>query len=74
MNQKLFTTKNFALLGLGLATIVIGFMFLAQGQDPKVGPVYDSPYSMNYAPILLVIAYVVIIPWAIISKSNTPGD
>ena len=72
--QKLFSKKNFALLGLGVATIIVGFILLAQGQDPEIGPVYDSPLSMTYAPIVLVIAYVVILPWAIISKGDNTGD
>ncbi|MGL1936660.1 MAG: DUF3098 domain-containing protein [Fibrobacterales bacterium] len=72
--DKLFTKKNFVLLGLGVATVLVGFILLAQGQDPKIGPVYDSPLSITYAPILLTIAYVVIIPWAIIAKSDKKGD
>lgn len=56
-------TKNFALLGLGMLMILAGFIFMAQGS-------WDSNSSLNIAPILLFIAYVIVIPIAILKKND----
>lgn len=55
--------KNIALLGLGMLMILAGFIFMAQGS-------WDSNSSLNIAPILLFIAYVIVIPIAILKKNN----
>lgn len=48
-----FGPVNFALGAAGLATLVLGYWLLAQG-------------SVTAAPLLLVLAYVVLLPLAII--------
>ncbi|MCU0610433.1 MAG: hypothetical protein MUE60_01415 [Candidatus Eisenbacteria bacterium] len=50
-----FGPKNYAAFGLGLLSIVLGYVFLSQG-------------SITAAPILLVLGYCVIIPIAIMIK------
>jgi hypothetical protein len=48
-----FSTRNFAFLAAGLASAVVGFVLLAGG-------------STVAAPLLLVLAYAVLIPLGII--------
>ena len=48
-----FTKQNAALAGAGIACLAVGYWLLAQG-------------SITAAPILLVLAYVVFLPMAII--------
>lgn len=50
-----FGTKNWILLGVGILTIIAGYLFLAKG-------------SITIAPILLVAGYCVLIPVAILVK------
>jgi uncharacterized membrane protein HdeD (DUF308 family) len=55
--------KNMYLFLIGLLTIVIAFIFMAQ-------PPVDGFLSRTLAPVLLVIAYLVIIPAAIFIKDK----
>ena len=48
-----FTRQNAMLAGAGIACLALGYWLLAQG-------------SITAAPILLVLAYVVLLPMAII--------
>jgi uncharacterized membrane protein HdeD (DUF308 family) len=47
--------KNYAIMGAGLITIIIGFITLANG-------------SITLAPLLLVVGYCVIIPVSLLIK------
>jgi hypothetical protein len=54
--QKLpFTKKNYAVFGLGVLSVILGFVTLSQG-------------STTLAPILLILGYCVIIPISILLK------
>ena len=50
-----FTRKNYLVMGLGILSIVAGYIFLARG-------------SITVAPFLLVLGYVVIIPIGLVLK------
>ncbi len=70
-----FGKKNLLLFGLALAAIVLGFIFLSSpvfgGGFPFIHPFKGGTYgwlAMNAAPILLVLGYCVLLPWAIIKK------
>ena len=52
-------TTNLILIGIGILLLVIGFICLATGPA-------DNPVSLSVAPIILTIAYVVIIPLGIL--------
>ena len=58
-----FGKRNLFLLTIGLLTIVVGFVLMAQ--EPVNGFL-----SRTLAPIILVIAYLVIIPISIIAKNK----
>ncbi len=47
--------KNYAIMGAGLITIIVGFITLAGG-------------SITLAPLLLVVGYCVIIPLSLLIK------
>jgi hypothetical protein len=50
-----FGRKNYILFGVGALVIVAGYIALAGG-------------SITLAPILLLLGYLVVIPWAILAK------
>ena len=60
-----FGRINYLLFLLGVALLVIGFFCSAQGP-------YDSFVSLTLSPLLLVAAYLVVLPAAILVKSK--GD
>ncbi|MBQ3715071.1 MAG: hypothetical protein II892_05730 [Fibrobacter sp.] len=51
--------KNLILIAVGVLMLVIGFFCLASGPA-------DNPVSLTVAPIILSIAYLVIIPLGIL--------
>ena len=66
--QNYWTKNNYILLGIGIAAIIIGFILMAQGP-------WDNPVSLTIAPIVLLIAYVVILPLSIMyRKRNNSGS
>jgi uncharacterized membrane protein HdeD (DUF308 family) len=58
-----FGKKNLLILTIGIVTIIVGFVLMSQG------PV-DGFLSRTLAPIILVIAYLIIIPISIITKNK----
>ncbi len=57
------TKKNILLFLLGLITIIIAFVLMAQ-------PPVNGVLSRTVSPILLVIAYLIILPVAILAKDK----
>jgi hypothetical protein len=56
--------KNWILFGAGIGCIVVGFGILATG-------------DITIAPILLLLGYLVLIPWALVARPGirpAPGD
>jgi len=51
--------KNLILIGIGVLLLVIGFICLATGPA-------DNPVSLTVAPLILVLAYLVVIPLGIL--------
>jgi hypothetical protein len=58
-----FTRKNWLLFGAGLATILVGYLFL------RVPPA-EGFLSLTLAPLLLVLGYCVLIPLAILVRDR----
>ena len=58
-----FGVRNMILLGIALAVIIIGYVFLG------IGP-YDSAQSTTIGPVLLVIGYLVLLPLGILSRDK----
>jgi hypothetical protein len=58
-----FSKKNYQILGIGLLTIVLGYVALSQ--QP-----WDGAMALVVAPILLVLGYCVIIPFGILYREK----
>ncbi|MCL2261026.1 MAG: DUF3098 domain-containing protein [Fibromonadales bacterium] len=50
--------KNILIVAVGILLLVIGFFCLAQGPA-------DNPVSLTAAPLILVFAYLVVVPFGI---------
>tara|TARA_B100001765_G_scaffold175152_1_gene118018 strand:- start:252 stop:521 length:270 start_codon:yes stop_codon:yes gene_type:complete len=60
-----FTTTNYILFGIGLALIIVGYLVMATGE-------VNSFQSLTLAPIMLFIAYIIVIPAALIYREKSP--
>ena len=60
-----FTTTNYILFGIGLALIIVGYLVMAAGE-------VNSFQSLTLAPIMLFIAYIIVIPAALIYRKKSP--
>lgn len=65
-----FGVKNYLLFGLALVILVAGYYFLAQPSSDPSKPPAEGFLSLNIAPILLVCAYVIVIPLAILVRKT----
>lgn len=63
----LFSKKNYQLFLLGIGLMVVGYVLLGQGPE-------TNPLSLNVAPVMLVLAYCVVVPLALIVKSPESKD
>ena len=55
-----FRRKNWILFGAGIGCIALGFIVLATGE-------------ITLAPVLLLAGYLVLIPWALVSRPRNAG-
>lgn len=60
-----FKLTNMVIFFIGVLFLIIGFVFMAQGP-------WDNPLSLTVAPIVLLIAYVVIFPLALFWGFKAP--
>ena len=58
-----FTRKNYIAFAVAFAVTGLGFIFLAQ-------PPVDGFMSLTLAPILLVLGYCVLFPYAIMAREH----
>jgi phosphotransferase system glucose/maltose/N-acetylglucosamine-specific IIC component len=63
MNGSLFSAKNMKILAISFAALIAGYILLGQG------PI-NNHLSWSVAPIILVVAYCFLIPWAIIAQDK----
>ena len=56
-----FGKINYHLFGIGLLTIIIGYIVMASGET-------ESIQSVKIAPLILIVGYCIIIPAAILVK------
>ena len=59
-----FSTTNYVLFGIGLALIIVGYLVMATGE-------VNSFQSLTLAPIMLFIAYIIVIPAALIYREKS---
>ena len=58
-----FSTVNYALFGIGLALIILGYIVMANGE-------VNSFQSLTVAPIILFVGYIIFIPAALIYRDK----
>ena len=58
-----FSTINYALFGIGLALIILGYIVMANGE-------VNSFQSLTVAPIILFVGYIIFIPAALIYRDK----
>ena len=56
-----YKTKNYVLFGAGVFVIIVGYLTMYLGE-------VDSFKSLVLSPLLLLIGYLVLIPYALFSK------
>jgi membrane protein YdbS with pleckstrin-like domain len=57
------TRRNFAIFGIGILAIIIGYIVMATGETYSV-------QSLVIAPILLLIGYLIIVPISILYRKK----
>ena len=57
------TSKNYLIMGLGIALIVLGYFFMSENS-------VDGFLPTTVAPVLLIIGYCVIVPVGILYKDK----
>ncbi|GMV53498.1 MAG: hypothetical protein D8M52_10010 [Chlorobi bacterium] len=65
-----FTQKQLYIIALGIGVIILGFLLLASG----VGGNWDNPLAVDIAPVVLVLGYCVVIPFAIMKYGKKTDD
>jgi len=55
--------KNILIIAVGVLLLVVGFFCLAQGPA-------ENPVSLTVAPLILVFAYIVVVPLGILWGSK----
>ena len=58
-----FSTVNYALFGIGLALIILGYIVMASGE-------VTSFQSLTVAPIILFVGYIIFLPAALIYRDK----
>jgi hypothetical protein len=68
MQSTIFSAKNMKLFGISIVVLIIGYVLLGQG------PI-TNPLSKSVAPVVLVLVYCALIPYAIMAKgTEAPKD
>jgi len=58
-----YKTKNYVLFGAGVFVIIVGYLTMYLGE-------VDSLQSLVLSPLLLLIGYLVLIPYALLHRNN----
>lgn len=58
--------QQFILVGAGVAIVILGFVLLSLGMSSG----WDNPLSVDVAPVVLVIGYCVVIPFALLYRGK----
>ena len=58
-----YKRKNYVLFAIGVFIIIVGYLIMYLGE-------VDSFQSLTLSPILLLIGYLIIIPYALLYRNN----
>ena len=61
--QWSYKRKNYVLFAIGVFVIIVGYLIMYLGK-------VDSFQSLTLSPILLLIGYLIIIPYALLYRNN----
>lgn len=61
--KNYWTKENYYLIGLGFVILIIGYILMAQGP-------WTNPISLTVSPIVLLIAYLIVFPTAILYRKK----
>lgn len=67
IGRLVFTKENYLMFFAGLLLILIGYVVMALGGT-------SSTMSLVIAPVILFVAYLVVVPVAILYRKRTPDD
>ena len=59
-----FGKKNYLIFSIGLALVIIGYIFMANGE-------VNSFQSLTLAPIMLFLGYIVVIPASLVYRDKS---
>ena len=59
-----FGKKNYLIFSIGLALVIIGYIFMANGEA-------NSFQSLTLAPIMLFLGYIVVIPVSLVYRDKS---
>ncbi len=65
---------NFVYFGIAMAVILIGFALMATGMSSHEATTpekWGNPMALTISPILLVIGFCVLVPYAIMKRDKT---
>jgi hypothetical protein len=63
MNSLPFTKQNLVWFSIGIVMLIIGYSLM------MIGP-HDSFFSLTLSPIILILAYIVVLPYSILKKNR----
>ena len=69
-----FSKSNFIYFGIALAVIIIGFALMATGMsspETTTPEKWGNPMALTIGPILLVVGFCVLVPYAIMKRDRT---
>tara|TARA_B100000579_G_scaffold386546_1_gene358331 strand:+ start:500 stop:739 length:240 start_codon:yes stop_codon:yes gene_type:complete len=59
-----FGKKNYLIFSIGLALVILGYIFMANGE-------VNSFQSLTLAPIMLFLGYIVVIPVSLVYRDKS---
>jgi hypothetical protein len=62
-----FTNRNYMIIGLGIVLIMIGYVFMSENS-------VDGFLPTVIAPVLLVLGYIVVVPFGILYRDKSIQD
>ncbi len=62
--------RNWLIIGAGIVLLGLGYGLMAVGIVTR----YDHPLALVVAPIVLVVAYLVVIPYGILKRWSSSGS
>lgn len=62
-----WTKANYAYLGVGIVVILVGYALMMTG----ISGGWDNVLAVDVAPVVLIIGFCVVIPWAIMASGKS---